>query len=242
MQIYSKTDIGLVRDVNQDACRYGELSENCVWAVVCDGMGGENGGNVASKIAVETVSNTFLNDYDDEYSNDKVSEMIIKAVQTANKKIHRESKSDMALAGMGTTSEVAFLKENSLFLAHVGDSRAYIMRNGVIKQVTKDHSVVQELIESGEITPEQAANHPNKNLITRALGVEEDVRIDFIEAEFEQGDILVLTTDGLTNYVSESELADVLSSIEISSACEKLVDMAKKAGGSDNITVTIITA
>ena len=102
--------------------------------------------------------------------------------------------------------------------------------------------MVQELIESGEITPEQAANHPNKNLITRALGVEEDVRIDFIEAEFEHGDILVLTTDGLTNYVSESELADVLSSIEISSACDKLVDMAKKAGGSDNITVAIITA
>lgn len=240
MQIYSRTDVGLVREINQDACRYGMLSDTCAWAVVCDGMGGENGGNVASKIAVETISDIIQSEYLDELSDETLSDLIIKAVQTANNNIYQTAINDISLSGMGTTAELAFLRNNLLYIAHVGDSRAYIMRGNKIKQITKDHSLVQEMIESGELTPEEAKVHPNKNLITRALGISEDIKLDFIEAPAQSGDILILTTDGLTNYVYEDEMVSVISNGDVSSACEHLVDMAKSAGGSDNITVTLI--
>ena len=240
MQIYSRTDVGLVREINQDACRYGMLSDTCAWAVVCDGMGGENGGNVASKIAVETISDIIQSEYLDELSDEALSDLIIKAVQTANNNIYQTAINDISLSGMGTTAELAFLRNNLLYIAHVGDSRAYIMRGNKIKQITKDHSLVQEMIESGELTEEEAKVHPNKNLITRALGISEDIKLDFIEAPAQSGDILILTTDGLTNYVSENEMISVIGNGDIENACEHLVDMAKSAGGSDNITVTLI--
>ena len=242
MQIYSKTDIGLVRPSNQDACRYGILSDNCVWAVVCDGMGGQNGGNIASKIAVETVSDILQESFREDMSSDELSELLVSAVNEANKLVYDTSCEDITLSGMGTTIELAFTNGNMMYIVHVGDSRAYLIKDNKIKQISTDHSVVQEMIDNGELTPEEAMSHPNKNLITRALGVTADIKMDFIEAEFEFGCKLLLATDGLTNYLDDRDIISIISSTEDNLVCEKLVETAKSAGGGDNITVALIVA
>ena len=242
MQIFSKTDIGLVRETNQDACRYGYINDECVWAVVCDGMGGQNGGNIASTIAVETVSDLIQEKFSESMSEDELSQLLIDCVNIANKKVYDRSCSDVMLSGMGTTIELAFAVKNSIYIIHVGDSRAYLINGNKIKQVSTDHSLVQEMVDSGEITKEEARSHPNKNLITRALGVLPDIKMDFIEASFENGDMLLLATDGLTNYLVDSEIVGIINSGDYNAACEHLVDRAKSAGGADNITVALIVS
>ena len=240
MEVFSKTDVGLVRKENQDSFAFSAISADCVWAVVCDGMGGHNGGKTASSTAVEHITEVISGDYREGMSGDAISDMLIKAVEESNSLIYKMSVADPALSGMGTTCDLVFVSGSSVHVAHVGDSRTYSIRGGKILQLTEDHSLVQEMVKRGEITADEAMRHPNKNLITRAIGVSPEVHIDYIEAEFSYGDVLLLCSDGLSNYVSKADMVKTVNENRGVLLIDTLVEAAKRHGGFDNITVTVI--
>ena len=240
LEVFSKTDIGLVRKENQDSSAFSVISSSCVWAVVCDGMGGARGGKTASSIAVEHITENINREYRDAMNGDEIGDMLIKAVEESNTLIYKRALDDPELAGMGTTCDLAFVRGASVHVVHVGDSRTYSIRGGKILQLTEDHSVVQEMVNRGELTPDEALNHPSKNLITRAIGVNHEVHIDYIEAEFTYGDIILLCSDGLSNYVSKADMVKTVHENRGVMLIDTLVEMAKRHGGHDNITVTVI--
>ncbi len=240
MEVFSKSDIGLVRISNQDDCRFGVFSPCCAWAVVCDGMGGANGGNIASAVAVDVISEQIQQLYDEKLSNEQLVTLLTDIVQRANAQVFDMAITNPELEGMGTTCEFVFVKDRTVHVVHVGDSRTYAIRGGKIKQLTEDHSIVQEMVRRGEITPEEAMKHPNKNIITRALGIRPEVNIDYIEANFTYGDVLLICTDGLTNCVSTGDIVKIVHENRGEDMTNKLVDKAKEGGGTDNITVTVI--
>ena len=240
MHIFSKTDIGLVRKENQDSSAYHVFSRDCCWAVICDGMGGVNGGKIASAIAVETITEAINLNYDYSMTGDEISEMLIAAVSESNTCIYNTALRDPDLAGMGTTCDLVFIRGESAYVVHVGDSRTYSIRGDKILQITEDHSLVQEMVNRGELTPEEAQSHPNKNLITRAIGVSRNVHIDYIETEFLLGDTILICSDGLSNYVSRTDMAAAVNTLRGELLIDTLVERAKSHGGNDNITVTVI--
>lgn len=240
MEVYSKTDIGPVRKENQDSSAFSVISSNCVWAVVCDGMGGARGGKVASSVAVEHITEFLNSEYRDQMTSEQIGDMLIKAVEESNLLIFKKALDDPDLAGMGTTCDLAFVRGSSVHVVHVGDSRTYSIRGGKILQLTEDHSVVQEMVNRGELTPDQAMLHPNKNLITRAMGVNREVHIDYIEAEFSYGDVILMCSDGLSNFVNKADMVKIVHENRGIMLIDTLVETAKRHGGNDNITVTVI--
>ena len=240
MRIFSKTDKGRVRTDNQDAYFAGRISDNAVFAVVCDGMGGANAGNVASENAVRHISEYIIRSYRDAMDTVELEKTVRNAVVSANIELFDMSASEQALSGMGTTAVIALIRNDEAIIANVGDSRIYLV-NEQIKQLTRDHSVVQSLIESGKITPEDAKCHPRKNVITRALGAEENVTADTSVIKLESTDALLLCTDGLSNYLDDNEILSVFKNTDISSVPEILVEKANKNGGGDNITVVTLS-
>lgn len=240
MQIFSKTDRGRVRTDNQDAYFAGKITDDSVFAVVCDGMGGANAGNVASELAVRHISEYIIRSYRDGMDMTDTEKTLKNAIVSANISLYDKAVNNAELAGMGTTAVAAFVKDGTAVIAHVGDSRIYLV-NGEIKQLTRDHSVVQSLIESGKITPEDAKVHPRKNVITRALGAEEDVAVDSDCINLSDGDTLLLCSDGLTNFLDDKDILTVFQNNDISAVAERLVEEANKNGGGDNITVVTVT-
>lgn len=240
MQIFSKTDRGRVRTDNQDAYFAGKITDDSVFAVVCDGMGGANAGNVASELAVRHISEYVIRSYRDGMNMTDTEKTLKNAIVSANISLYDKAVNNAELAGMGTTAVAAFVKDGTAVIAHVGDSRIYLV-NGEIKQLTRDHSVVQSLIESGKITPEDAKVHPRKNVITRALGAEEDVAVDSDCLNLSNGDTLLLCSDGLTNFLDDKDILTVFQNNDISAVAERLVEEANKNGGGDNITVVTVT-
>ncbi|MGN0442680.1 MAG: Stp1/IreP family PP2C-type Ser/Thr phosphatase [Acutalibacteraceae bacterium] len=240
MEVFLKSDIGLVRSTNQDACTGGVFSGDAAWAVVCDGMGGANGGNVASSVAVKEISRRLKRGYRDSLTDDEIVDLLTDIVQKANSKLYKIQKNDPELRGMGTTVELVLVKGNKLHVVHAGDSRVYSIRGRRIKQLTIDHSVVQEMVEKGEITSEQAMAHPNKNIITRALGIVPEIHLDYIEGDFKENDYVVICTDGLSNYIKPAEFVRMARTNYGEQYTQALVDSAKELGGSDNITVAVI--
>lgn len=240
MQIFSKTDRGRVRTDNQDAYFAGKITDDSVFAVVCDGMGGANAGNVASELAVRHISEYVIRSYRDGMDMTDTEKTLKNAIVSANISLYDKAVNNTELAGMGTTAVAAFVKDGTAVIAHVGDSRIYLV-NGEIKQLTRDHSVVQSLIESGKITPEDAKVHPRKNVITRALGAEEDVAVDSDCINLSNGDTLLLCSDGLTNFLDDKDILTVFQNNDISAVAERLVEEANKNGGGDNITVVTVT-
>lgn len=238
MNLYGMTDIGKKRHSNQDVFYTHKFSEQVGFAVVCDGMGGQNGGQVASNITCSTISKELrLN----ELSNGKtVKEMVISAISEANVTVYRTSIENKEYKGMGTTAVVAAVVNDTAHIANIGDSRVYKLSGDSFEQITKDHSLVQELIEQGKLTKEEGRNHPNKNMITRAVGVNLTVNIDYVELKFEKCEKILLCSDGLTNMVDDLSIKEVLSENDAKTACEKLIKMANDAGGIDNITVAVI--
>jgi protein phosphatase len=203
-------------------------------------MGGANGGNIASATAVEYISTKIVDLYKEDMTKEQISELMVEIVANANVKIFELAAHDPELAGMGTTCEFVFVKDTTVHVVHVGDSRTYAIRGGKIKQLTEDHSVVQEMVRRGELTYEQAQNHPNKNFITRALGIKPNVRLDYIEANFIYGDLLLICTDGLSNSVTTGDMVKICHENRGDGLINKLVDLAKGNGGNDNITATVI--
>lgn len=241
MIIHSKIDKGIIRHSNQDAFVAGQLSPQIAFGIVCDGMGGANAGNVASEIAVKTVSEYLYNSYRDNMTIDDFDKVVKNAIASANMQVFDRASKNDALKGMGTTIVAAVIKGNEAVIAHVGDSRIYLV-NDSIQQLTKDHSIVQTLVESGKITLEDAKVHPRKNVITRALGVESEVMVDSDFLTVNPNDTLMLCTDGLTNFVSEDIILETFKNTELSTVCDKLVELANDGGGGDNITVVTLTA
>lgn len=239
-KVFSQSDAGLVRTSNEDACRCGVFSSNAAWAVVCDGMGGVNGGNVASSIAVGKISETILAGYREGMNGDCVRELLAAAISSANRSVHEMAGSDATLTGMGTTVVAVIISGSVAHVAHAGDSRAYLILPEGIRRLTTDHSVVQEMVDKGDITEQQARNHPQKNIITRALGVEASLRVDYSEIPVPKGCRLLICTDGLTNYAEEDRIFALAKEYSGKELTEKLVALAKSAGGGDNITVVVL--
>ncbi|MBQ6265123.1 MAG: Stp1/IreP family PP2C-type Ser/Thr phosphatase [Clostridia bacterium] len=242
MKITAKTDVGTVRKQNQDSCAAGEISEGISWAVVCDGMGGAAGGAVASTMAVRMISDIISAVRRETLTESYIRSLLISSIENANTKIYDYSCSNPELSGMGTTAVAVITVDDKAFIAHVGDSRAYkLSENGSIVQITTDHSMVQQLVEMGNITPEQARIHPERNIITRAVGVDEKVRVDFSCEEFNTGETLLICTDGLSGYVEDSEIAKTVKNEDFRECADRLVNLAVENGGGDNITVVLIS-
>ena len=241
LRIGGRSDTGRVRSSNQDAFVCGSLSENTLFAVVCDGMGGANGGNVASAIAIKVISDRIVDVYRDGMDGNALRNMLDSAIAAANVEIYDTAMADAELRGMGTTVVALILSDDTVHIAHVGDSRAYVLDEEGITQVTKDHSIVQDMVEKGQLTPEEAKNHPRKHFITRALGVEESVRSDYNELEMPENGSLIICTDGLTNMVEPDDIYKIVMSTRAEDVADRLISAANMSGGSDNITVVAVT-
>ena len=236
MKITAKTDIGLVRAQNQDAYAVGELSRYMAWAVVCDGMGGPSGGEIASALAVNAVRDGMNRLLHSESTEEELHLVIKEVITQANSRIYEMGENNQELTGMGTTLVLCVVRKNEVTVAHAGDSRAYIIRAGEITKLTSDHSLVQTLVERGEISATEAGNHPQKNIITRALGVSPEVEFDLNVHDIKRGDIILLCTDGLTNLCDDAEIAE----IAMREGAQALIELAKERGGTDNITAVTI--
>ena len=241
MRIVAKTDIGLKRVCNEDSYAAGELPGSVAWAGVCDGMGGATGGNIASSTAVKLISERISSGYHKGMTSNSIRNILISAITAANFSVFDISRENPELTGMGTTVVVAILVDGVACIAHAGDSRAYILSKSGLRQLTKDHSFVQEMVDNGSLTEDEAKIDPRKNIITRALGVDEDIRIDFCEEFLDEDDVLLICTDGLTNYVTESEICDIKNESNYYEYAEKLVNRANSNGGGDNITVVTLS-
>lgn len=241
MRIVAKTDMGSVRPNNQDSYAAGELPNSVAWAVVCDGMGGASGGNVASSTAVKIISERISSSYKNGMSGNSIKNILTSAISAANIEVFDESMADSDLSGMGTTVVAAIVADNAVFVAHAGDSRAYILREGSLNQITKDHSFVQEMVDKGRMTADEAKDDPRRNIITRALGVQDELRVDFCEEYIDENDVVLICTDGLTNYVSDNEIISLTSDGKFNDFAERLVDKANQNGGGDNITVVTLS-
>ena len=227
MKLVAKTDIGSQRSENQDSYRGGRRPDDAVWGAVCDGMGGARGGRLASTMAVDALQQAGR-------------ALLESAVEQANRSVYEKARGTPSLSGMGTTVVCALVRGGLAQYVHVGDSRIYLFRNNKLLQLTKDHSMVQEMVEQGALTEEEAQNHPRKNLITRALGVGRDVEADFGEKEVSPRDILLLCSDGLSNCVSVPQIEETLARTPFYEAADALVQKALEGGGLDNITVLLM--
>lgn len=227
--------------MNQDTLYFSCFSQNLAYAVVCDGMGGQRSGNVASQMtrdAIKTQLNALIMDC--AISVENAPQTILQVIAKANTEVYEKSRSDAAYFGMGTTVVLALVLGNRCFIAHVGDSRVYLIGGGSMSQLTVDHSLVQYLYDKGKLTAEEMASHPDRNQITRAVGVEPTVDVDLLEVEFDDGQVLLLCSDGLTNMCSDKEILDVIDSSEGNMIPLRLIQKANANGGSDNITAALI--
>ena len=240
MNIQLKTDQGRVRASNQDDMRAVPFSDGAVLAAVCDGMGGANGGNVASGICIDTLEAYLRAHYDASLPDDDALAVLAAALTEANHAVYARAHDDPALAGMGTTAVAALVRGERLLLANVGDSRAILFHDGVPRQLTKDHSYVQAMVDSGRLTAQEAERHPKKHLITRAIGISAHVEVDCFAERWTQNDVLLLCSDGLTNEVSYAEMAEMLSAVPYAELADALIARANANGGHDNSTVLLL--
>ncbi len=238
MRMAGQTDIGKDRSENQDNYRSGNLHEHGAYGVVCDGMGGAKHGKLASALAVNCIGKELTEHLPAVQTSDEVERLILDSIYLANTEIFTQS-GDGDLT-MGTTTVVAVVFDDVLHLAHVGDSRAYLYEDGALTLLTRDHSVVQEMIDTGVITAEEAEHHPKKNVITRALGVEDEVDVSYSRRALNAGAILLICTDGLTNMVPHDEILKKLDESAFFDIPSGLIDSALEGGGTDNITVLIM--
>ena len=236
MKTFSITDVGMVRQVNQDyVFTTGKplgILQNLF--VVADGMGGHQAGDYASKCTVEVMIKEIAKS-----EGEDIERVLVKAIKSANREIIKEASSDEHLKGMGTTVVAATVKEQMLYFANVGDSRLYLI-NDKIRQLSKDHSLVEEMVRLGGIKAEEARNHPDKNIITRAIGVKEDVEPDIYEYRLKKGDMILMCTDGLSNMVEDEDMFNIVKgSRDVVEAVQMLIEKANSNGGRDNIGVIV---
>jgi PPM family protein phosphatase len=237
-----KSDKGMIREINEDSYNIiAGYSGVPVSFIIADGMGGHNSGEIASKMAVDLVSEKILQIPEIPDFENRVSETIKCFIEEANKEVYEASKKNADNYGMGTTLIVALIHEKKLYIGHVGDSRVYLLRGNLLIRLTTDHSYIEELIKIGTLTREEAENHPKRNVITRALGCSEEIEVDLYISDIKESDLFILCTDGLTNMLEEEEISNIiLENEDPETACSRLVNSANSAGGEDNITVIVI--
>ena len=241
LDVAQLTDVGRKREHNEDNMAYIIPKDPQVMAkkgalfIVADGMGGHAAGEVASEIAVDTVSNVYYQD-----DSDDVAVSLMQAIKRANASIHQRAAENMSRSGMGTTCVTAVLRGDMAYIANVGDSRAYIIRNGLVRQVSQDHSWVAEQVRAGILTEDQARTHAQRNVITRCLGTQADVEIDVFAEPLQEGDSLVLCTDGLSGLVNDEDLQKIVDQFVPQESVYHLVERANENGGPDNITAIVV--
>ena len=241
MQYWGITDPGCTRTQNQDAFQVEKLGRNTLLCIVCDGMGGAKSGNVASTLAVDVfvqeVKRTWVSGMDAE----KIDQMLQNAVKLANFTVYDQAKQFEEFSGMGTTLVAVLVHGKHATIVNIGDSRVYSIKPDGVRQLTVDHSLVQMMISRGELTPEQARTYPGKNLITRAIGTESSVECDIYHRKLENGECLLLCTDGLSNMVDEQEiLFEIVHGDNKKGSCEQLLQIAKNRGAPDNVTCLLV--
>ena len=241
MQVWGLTDAGCVRKQNQDAYQIEELDRNTLLCVVCDGMGGAKSGNIASSLAtdvfVEEVRRTWTPNMDQE----KADQMMLSAAKLANFTVFDQAQQFPEFEGMGTTLVALLIQGRKATIANVGDSRCYGMNRRGIRQITRDHSLVQMMVDRGDLSPEVAKIYPGKNFITRAVGTEAVAECDLFHYKLEKGDCLLLCSDGLSNMMDDQEiLFEVVHGINKQYCCQRLLDIAKNRGAPDNVTAVLV--
>lgn len=236
-----KTHIGKIRENNEDSFFVDENNHSLF--IVADGMGGHNAGEIASKMAIDIVSKFIKDNWTSiDFANEfNVHSLLRNAIEKANKKIYEQSLLNKELDGMGTTLTIAFINETRLYIAHIGDSRAYILRDNELFQITQDHTLVSELLKNGSITENEAKNHPKRNIITKALGTSPYVEPDLSNYVINDNDIVILCTDGLTNAIENDEIKNSFNTfLTLQETCDYLINLANEKGGYDNITIMAI--
>lgn len=238
--VFAKSDIGRAREINQDYYYISKDTDVPRLYILADGMGGYKGGEIASKLATDSVKKYINSNFNENLvEKEEILKLIGSAVEYANMVVYEKSKEIPELEGMGTTLEACLIYNNKAYIGHVGDSRIYRIRNGVIRKLTKDHSYVQQLVEDKKITREEAKTHPKKNMLTKALGCTPYVEPDLRARNFEKGDIFIMCSDGLTNMTDDNMICELIIQ-DITTAADKLIELANESGGYDNITVIII--
>ena len=240
MQCWGISDPGCVRPQNQDAFQIEQLDRNSTLCVVCDGMGGAKSGNVASTLALDVFVQEVKRSWKSNMDQEKINQTLRGAVKLANFTVFDQAMQFEEFSGMGTTLVAVLIKGKAATIINVGDSRAYSVDRDGISRLTKDHSLVQMMIERGEITPEKARTYPGKNLITRAIGTEPVVECDIFHKKMERGDSMLLCSDGLSNLLDDQEiLFEVVHGINKQHCCQRLLDIAKNRGAPDNVTCVL---
>lgn len=240
MEAFANSDIGKVRDMNQDSYYISDKDDKIKLYIVADGMGGYKGGEIASKLAIESSKNYIINNFDQiKKEIDQIIELIKNAIEYANMVVYEKSKEVPELVGMGTTIDVCLIYSNRIYIGHIGDSRVYRLRKDFFRKLTVDDSYVEQLVKEGNITKEEAYNHPKKNMLTKALGCTAFVEPTVLVKGFMKGDILLMCTDGLTNMLKEDKICEIIKQ-NSEQASKELVKKANEQGGYDNITAVII--
>ena len=241
MQSWGLTDPGCVRKQNQDAYRMEQLDRNTLLCVVCDGMGGAKSGNIASTLAVEVFVEEVHRCWKPLMDQERIDQMLRGAVKLANFTVYDQSAQFEEFDGMGTTLVAALIRGKKATIVNVGDSRAYGINNSGIQQITKDHSLVQLMVDRGELTPEVSKTYPGKNFITRAIGTETTVECDIFHRTVGRGDFLLLCSDGLSNMMDDQEiLFEVVHGVNKQHCCTRLLKIAKNRGAPDNVTSILV--
>ena len=240
IKAYAKSDIGKVREINEDAFYISDSLDEVQLYMLADGMGGYKGGEIASKLAIQSAKNYIENNFKDiEKDKESIIQLVGSSVEYANMIVYEKSKENKELEGMGTTLDICLIYNNRVFIGHVGDSRVYRIRKEFMRKLTQDHSYVQKLVKDGTITKEEAVHHPQKNMLMKALGCNAFVEPDVMVKGFLKDDILIMNSDGLTNLVSQDDMFKEAKK-NIEQAPKELVRLANENGGYDNITVIVI--
>ena len=243
MHAWGITEPGMVRTQNQDFYSILKLSRDQMLVIVCDGMGGARSGNIASKMAADVFTGEVRRTVKSSMKQDKIDNMLNTALELANKAVFEQSQMSEEYRGMGTTLVAAFFQKDKVTVANVGDSRAYLFNNDGVHNITTDHSLVEMMVQRGEITREAAKLHPGKNLITRAVGTEAEVACDLFHHQLSKGDCVLLCSDGLSNLLSDQEmLFEVIHGVNKSDCCQRLMNIANYRGSPDNVTIALVCA
>ena len=241
MRYWGLTDPGCIRPQNQDAYQMEQLDRNTALCVVCDGMGGAKSGNIASTLAVDVFTQEVRRSWTASMNQEKINQMLYSAVKLANFTVYDQAQQFEEFDGMGTTLVAVLVHNRHVTVIHVGDSRAYRVNADGIWQITRDHSLVQMMVERGELSQEMAKSYPGKNFITRAIGTEPIVDCDISHMELGKGEFLVLCSDGLSNVLDDQEiLFEVIHGVNKQDCCQRLLDIAKKRGAPDNVTSVLV--
>ena len=241
IKAYAKSDVGKVRDINEDSYYISNSLDEIQLFILADGMGGYNGGEIASKMAIQSAKSYIENNFKEIDKNDKDSiiQLIGSSMEYANMIVYEKSKENEELEGMGTTLEICLIYNNRAYIGHIGDSRIYRIRKEFMRKLTQDHSYVQKLVKDGTITPEEAIHHPQKNMLMKALGCNAFIEPDVMVKGFLKDDIIIISSDGLTNLVPQDKIFE-LAKQDIEQAPKELIKIANNNGGFDNITVIVI--